>query len=89
MFTLDRTLLMQIANEEGMLIYDGFDDAIIGIASRCGENTVLAYDIDKIIEILMERDELTYEEALEYYSFNMEGAYMGDSTPTHIRMVND
>ena len=80
---------MQIAEEEGMLLYDGFDDAIIGIASRCGENTVLAYDIDKIIEILMDRDDLSYEEALEYYSFNMEGAYIGESTPTHIRCISD
>ena len=82
-------MLMQIAEEEGMLLYDGFDDAIIGIASRCGENTVLAYDIDKIIEILMDRDDLSYEEALEYYSFNMEGSYMGESTPTHIRCISD
>jgi len=89
MFTLDRSMLMQIADEEGMLLYDGFDDAIIGMASRCGENTVLAYDIDKIIEILMDRDDLNYEEALEYYSFNMEGAYIGDSTPTHIRCISD
>lgn len=89
MFTLDRKKLLQIAEEDGMLIYDGFDEAITGLASRCGENTVVAYNIDKIIEILMRRDKMSFEEALEYYSFNMEGAYMGDCTPVNIRLIND
>ena len=35
------------------ILYDGLDEAIIGIAERLTMNTVVAYDKDKTIEILM------------------------------------
>jgi len=63
---------------------DGFDDAILGIASRCGQNDLIAYDVNKIISILMERDGMDYEEAQEFFEFNIVGAYMGENTPVFI-----
>jgi hypothetical protein len=63
---------------------DGFDDAIIGIASRCGMNDLIAYDVSKCLTILMERDGMEYEEALEFFEFNVIGAYMGENTPIFI-----
>jgi hypothetical protein len=41
----------------------------------------ICYDEDKVIEILMERDGMTYEEAVEYFEFNIAGAWVGESTP--------
>jgi len=64
---------------EGLLFADGFDEAIMGVEERAG---VVAYDIDKIIEILMR--EMTEEEAVEYFEFNILGAYMGEKTPVYI-----
>jgi len=29
----------------------------------------------------MIRDEMSYEEAIEYFDFNVRGAYMGEKTP--------
>ena len=63
---------------------DGFDDAIIGIASRCGMNDLIAYDVSKILMVLQERDGMTYDEAQEYFEFNVVGAYMGEHTPIFI-----
>jgi hypothetical protein len=63
---------------------DGFDDAIIGIASRCGMNDLIAYDVSKCLTILMERDGMEYDEALEFFEFNVIGAYMGENTPIFI-----
>ena len=63
---------------------DGFDDAIIGIASRCGQNDLIAYDVSKIIQILMDRDGMEYDEAQEFFEFNIIGAYMGEHTPIFI-----
>jgi hypothetical protein len=63
---------------------DGFDDAILGIASRCGSRDLLAYDVNKIINILVERDGMSYEEAQEFFEFNILGAYVGENTPTFI-----
>ena len=70
-------------NEEA-LICDGFDEAIIGVAERINLGPVVAYDISKILDILMNRDGMTYEEAHEYFSFNIIGAWMGDYTPVFI-----
>lgn len=55
------------------IIYDGYDDAIIGMASRINLGPVVAYDVDKILEILVERDGMTYEEAMEFFDFNIMG----------------
>lgn len=67
------------------IIYDGLDEAIIGIASRINLDPVLAYSEDKIIEILMERDGMDYEEAFEYFQFNIIGGWLGEGTPVFIQ----
>lgn len=66
---------------EGAMTLDGFDDAIIGVGSRINLGPVFVYDREKIIEILMARDGMEYEEADEYVSFNIEGAWVGEGTP--------
>jgi len=66
-----------------------FDDAIIGIAERCGMDSVLAYDEDKIIDILMEKYDMDGSEAQEWYSYNMVGAYVGEGTPIFVKMSSN
>ena len=66
-----------------LLFADGFDDAIIGVAQQFNTMSV-AYNRDKCIEILMkDMDQL---EAIEYFEFNVIGAYVGEHTPTFISM---
>ena len=62
--------------DSNFLSADGFEDAIIGVS---GEK--LVYSRTLCIDILMERDKMTYEEASEYFDFNVEGSYMGEKTP--------
>lgn len=52
---------------------DGFEDALIGIAHRFGEDPVAVYDRDKCIRILMERDEMTEEDAIDHFEYNVIG----------------
>ena len=59
-----------------VLIADGFDDAIIGIAERYGMNPVVLYDKHKCIKIMQDRDGMTEEEAIEFFYYNIVGAYM-------------
>lgn len=66
------------------LLCDGFNEAIIGMAERINLGPVVAYDVQKIIEIMVERDGMTYEEAYEFYDFNIVGSWMGDFTPVFI-----
>ena len=66
-----------------MLKIDGHDNALIGHASPWINKTrveVLVYDGNKIVENLMSEG-MTGEQALEYVGFNIEGAYVGETTP--------
>jgi len=62
--------------DEQFMQIDGFDSAIIGVADR---ERLLIYSVKKILQKLME--EMSAEDALEYYGFNIESAYVGEKTP--------
>ena len=64
-----------------LLTADGFDDAVIGVAS---DNSKVVYSADKVIGILKDRDGMTDDEALEYFEYNKAGAYVGPSTPLFV-----
>lgn len=63
------------------LTADGFEDAIIGIAERCGQPSLVVYDAKKCVEILVKRDGMTYDEAREFFDFNTLGSWVGPNTP--------
>jgi len=62
------------------ILWDGFDDALVGVGYRCGMQPVAIYDRAKCIEVLM-RDLASQEDAEDYLSFNVEGCYAGELTP--------
>jgi hypothetical protein len=62
-----------------LLFIDGHDNAIIGLARSFNTTSVL-YDKKIVIKNLME--DMTEEEAEEYFEFNIVGAYVGEYTPT-------
>jgi hypothetical protein len=49
-----------------MLKWDGFDSAIIGVGERNNTDSMIVYDYDKMINVLVTRDSMTHEEAEEY-----------------------
>jgi hypothetical protein len=63
---------------------DGFEGAYIGPARRCGQPTLGAFSYSQAIEILMNRDGMSCEDALEWMEFNVVGAWMGEHTPIWI-----
>ena len=62
------------------LLADGFEAALIGTV-RQFTKTLALYDYDKCVEILIHRDGMLHEEAVEFMEFNVVGAWMGDHTP--------
>jgi len=62
-----------------------YDHAIMGICYSFGGEAKTAYDLDKIIKVLMEEDGMTNEEAEEFFDFNILGSYVGETTPVYIR----
>ena len=69
-----------------ILLADGYDEAFLGIGCSCGGKNVAVYDRAKCIKIL-ERD-MTCDEAEEFFSYNTEGAYVGDYTPIFMHKVS-
>ena len=63
------------------LLADGFEDAYLGIVTRAGSDPIALYSIKQCVEILMERDEMTDEEAIEFMDYNVLGGYLGEGTP--------
>jgi hypothetical protein len=61
-----------------------FDEAIIGVAQRAGGLFAVAYSEPKIIALLIKHQQMSPDDALEYYQFNILGAYMGEETPVFI-----
>tara|TARA_R110000787_G_scaffold6199_4_gene22050 strand:- start:2846 stop:3103 length:258 start_codon:yes stop_codon:yes gene_type:complete len=73
-----------------MLKADGLDEAIIGQTTLWNvDGDVLVYSVDTIISILMNRDEMSYEEAFEFFEFNIQGSYVGDHTPLYVHTIDD
>ena len=61
--------------EVELLCADGLDEALIGIGQRFNEY-FLVYDEAKVLDILMTRDGMDYEDAREFYEVNIVGAYI-------------
>lgn len=71
-----------------MLLADGFEGAFIGISHRFGFDVPVAtYDRETCIEILM-RDDLTREEADEFFEYNVIGSWVGDETPVFVETMS-
>ena len=68
-------------SEEEILLADGFEDAYMGLATQFTRPPLAVYDRNKCIQILIERDGMSGEEAEEYFQFNVEGSWVGDNTP--------
>ena len=64
--------------DEEFLIADGFDDAVIGVELP---SMRLIYSVTLCLEILMVDEEMSLEDAIEHFEFNVSGAYVGEQTP--------
>lgn len=78
--------------DEEIILADGFEDAFVGVAERCGMGPVAVYDREKCIETIMKQQakhNVSYEEAAEHFDFNVIGAYVGERTPLFITRKHD
>ena len=62
--------------DEEFLSADGFEDAILGVDES---SMRLIYSKSKCLNILMK--DMGYEDAIEYFDFNVSGSYVGKKTP--------
>jgi hypothetical protein len=69
-------IIEEYDDEITFLKADGFDEAIIGVTE---DQMRLVYSVTKVINIL--EQSMSTEDALDYYYFNIQDAYVGELTP--------
>lgn len=83
-----RELIGELNAEALCLEPEYFDGALIGYAERCGM-LVAAYSRKKCVELLVSNEEMTWEEAIEHFEFNILGSWVGEHTPVFITELED
>jgi hypothetical protein len=81
-------LVEQLGDDENVILLEGpeFDAAIIGICERYGQPRIVCYDYEKVIKVLKKQG-MTDEEAVEWWDFNIIGAWMGEETPCFLHRL--
>lgn len=76
----DRMLnaIIDATGEESYLVADGFNGAIIGLDEASGR---LIYSETKCLEILTRNEEMSMDDAVEHFEFNVKGSWVGELTP--------
>lgn len=69
--------------DDSIITADGFELAFLGCGYTFGGSHAV-YDYGTCIEILMQRDEMSYDDAEEYFSYNVTGAFVGDRMPVFL-----
>ena len=65
---------------EGVGVFPGLDEALIGYGQQWSRPMLAVYSQRKIVEAL-EGQGMNREEALDWFSFNIECAWYGEQTP--------
>ena len=63
-----------------------FVKAIVGVVHQFN-NTVVCYDKNMVIELLCVENEMSEEDALDYFYYNTIGAYVGEKTPAFLELL--
>lgn len=69
--------------DESVILADGFELAFLG----CGysfSGSYAIYHLGNCIEILEQRDGMSYDEAEEFIEFNVIGSFVGDRMPVFL-----
>tara|TARA_R110000868_G_scaffold229989_3_gene483120 strand:- start:599 stop:859 length:261 start_codon:yes stop_codon:yes gene_type:complete len=77
--------ILELYPDDTFVIADGLDDAIIGVDDN---NLKIVYDIDEVINILIING-MDVDEAIEHYEYNIAGSYVGENTPSFIRLITE
>lgn len=84
--TVDELKQKLVDNDcEDTIVFENPDyaDAFVGVTM----DDVAVYDYEKMIESLMEQDNIDRFEAAEFIDYNTVGAYFGEKTPIIIRKL--
>ncbi len=75
---MKESIIELYGDTDDILLADGLDDAIIGFEPNMWK---VVYSRSKCMNVLIERDGMDGEEALEFLEYNTFNAYFGEKTP--------
>ena len=73
--------------DEKLLYPTDLKDAIIGTMEHFTLGTTILLDKERCLKILCERDEMTLEEAIEHFEFNVIGSYT-EGVPAYATLID-
>ena len=74
-----------MSNDTPPLLWDGFEPAFIGVLRRFGQKSAIAvYDYGRCVDILIKRDNMEEDEAVEWIEHNCLGGWLGEGTPAMV-----
>lgn len=71
-----------------LLFMTGHDNAILGVAERCGQPPFVVYDLPQVKRNVIEGG-MTHVEADEWIEYNITGAWVGGATPALVQTEFD
>jgi hypothetical protein len=81
---IDYCIKKTMGEDEKILLADGLENAFMGIG-RQFHYPIAIYSYKKVIKILMRDHRMDKEEAIEYFDYNIAGAFVGDQTPLFLQ----
>lgn len=72
-----------------LLQADGFEDALLGLGRKKGSEDSLVYSYEKCVDVLIEKQGMSYEDAIEWMEYNVVDAYVGPTTPIFVHTNPD
>jgi len=69
--------------DEAFIVIDGHDNAIVGVSN----DMRLVYCEDTIIHNLILTHNMTAEDAIEFYEYNIAGSYIADNQPIIFKRI--
>ena len=72
-----------------VLLADGFDEPFIGMTEVFGRPPIATYDRDKCLEILIQRDGMPLDDAIDFFNYNVTGSWVGEETPAFTTLMRD
>jgi hypothetical protein len=85
-FPMDRKYIQENYGDSELILLEPeyFDEAIMGVITLVNMPHAVCYNREKCIELLMEHEEMSEEDAVDYFEYNTSGFYVGKHTPVFL-----
>lgn len=78
--------ILKLEKEGLCYLLEGFNPAVIGVIEIAGTHVAL-YEKDLVIALLIDKEGMTHEDALEYFEYNIWNGLSGDEAPFYATLL--